>query len=241
MSPWGALKERDLHAVEDMDRPDCDRERLNRSYARFPVVNRLLSGWHKTYRNRFRPLLASRGTASVLDIGCGGGDIARSLVMWAKKDGFTLEVTAIDPDERAYTFAANVPAVEGVTYRQAHSSDMVAEGRAFDVVLSNHILHHLDAEGLAAVLRDSESLGRRLVLHNDLKRSNASYLLFKAGFWPLGIGSFICGDGLVSIKRSYTSSELEALAPPGWRVEANGPWHHLLAYGEGASARDHHD
>ena len=56
MSPWGPLRERDPHAVEDMDRPDCDLQRLNRSYARFPVVNYLLSGWHRTYRERLRPI-----------------------------------------------------------------------------------------------------------------------------------------------------------------------------------------
>ncbi|MFE4081090.1 class I SAM-dependent methyltransferase [Paenarthrobacter sp. YIM B13468] len=230
MSPWGSLKDRDVDAIEDMDRPDCDLRRLDRSYARFPAVNRLLSGWHRTYRDRFRPLLAVRGTASVLDIGCGGGDVARSLAGWAAKDGYTLKVTAIDPDERAYNFATRAPAIEGVTYRQAHSTDLVAEGRRFDIVLSNHILHHLDADQLAGVLKDSEVLCRKVALHNDLKRSNIAYLLFAAGFWPLGVGSFICGDGLVSIRRSFTSRELQAVAPEGWRVDPNGPWHNLLVY-----------
>ena len=230
MSPWGSLKDRDVDAIEDMDRPDCDLRRLDRSYARFPAVNRLLSGWHRTYRDRFRPLLAVRGTASVLDIGCGGGDVARSLAGWAAKDGYTLKVTAIDPDERAYNFATRAPAIQGVTYRQAHSADLVAEGRGFDIVLSNHILHHLDADQLAGVLKDSEVLCRRVALHNDLKRSNIAYLLFAAGFWPLGVGSFICGDGLVSIRRSFTSGELQAVAPEGWRVDPNGPWHNLLVY-----------
>lgn len=230
MSPWGSLKDRDVDAIEDMDRPDCDLRRLDRSYARFPAVNRLLSGWHRTYRDRFRPLLAASGTASVLDIGCGGGDVARSLAGWAAKDGYTLKVTAIDPDERAYNFAIRAPAIEGVTYRQAHSADLVAEGRGFDIVLSNHILHHLDADQLAGVLKDSEVLCRRVALHNDLQRSNIAYLLFAAGFWPLGVGSFICGDGLVSIRRSFTSGELQAVAPEGWRVDPNGPWHNLLVY-----------
>jgi 2-polyprenyl-3-methyl-5-hydroxy-6-metoxy-1,4-benzoquinol methylase len=230
VSPWGSLRDRDLQIIEEMDRSDCDLQRLNRSYARFPVVNGLLSGWHRIYRDRFRPILASTGTASVLDIGCGGGDVARSLAQWAARDGFSLLVTAIDPDKRAYSFASRAPAVEGVSFRRAHSAELVAEGGAFDIVLSNHILHHLDADQLAAVLQDSEALAKRLVLHNDLKRSNAAYVLFAAGFWPLGIGSYICGDGLVSIKRSFTAAELQRAAPPGWNVEHNGPWHNLLVY-----------
>ncbi|QSZ48950.1 hypothetical protein AYX22_11415 [Arthrobacter sp. D5-1] len=232
MSPWGSLRDRDLSSVEEMDRADCDPDRLTRTYARFPVVNSLLSGWSGTYRRRIRPVLAAKGAASLLDIGCGSGDVARSLAGWARKDGFRLTVTAIDPDARAFAFAAKLPAMEGVTYRQAHSSELVAEGLVFDFVISNHILHHLDAGQIAGVLRDSEALSRGLVLHNDLKRSNVSYLLFMAFFWPLGLGSFIWGDGLVSIKRSYTAAELASTVPASWRVQANGLWHHLLVHEE---------
>ncbi|WP_091324108.1 class I SAM-dependent methyltransferase [Arthrobacter sp. cf158] len=230
MSPWGSLQHRDLHSVEEMDRADCDPQRLNKTYARFPVVNRLLSGWHGTYCTYVRPLLAEKGAASLLDIGCGSGDVARNLALWAQRDGFRLEVTAIDPDERAYLFASRAIPAAGVTYRQAHSSELVAEGRTFDVVMSNHILHHLDDAQLAGILRDSEALCRGVALHNDLNRSNVSYVLFAAGFWPLGVGSYICGDGLVSIKRSYTASELESTVPEHWSVDRNGPWHNLLVH-----------
>ncbi|MEO3942974.1 class I SAM-dependent methyltransferase [Paenarthrobacter nicotinovorans] len=231
MSPWGSLRERDLYAVEEMDKTDCDPQRLTRTYARFPVVNRLLSGWRRTYVRRIRPVLAAQGSASLLDIGCGSGDVARSLAHWARKDGFLLTVTAIDPDARAFAFATGTGSAQGVTYRQAHSSELVAEGKVFDFVISNHILHHLDSGQLAGVLSDSEALSRGLVLHNDLKRSNLSYVLFMIGFWPLGPGSYIWGDGLVSIKRSYTAQELESTVPETWSVEANGPWHHLLVHG----------
>jgi len=228
--PWGSLKHRDLHAVEEMDRPDCDPVRLTRTYARFPVVNSLLSGWRRTYEHRIRPLMSGSDPVTLLDVGCGSGDVARSLARWAQRDGLRLEITAIDPDPRAYDFARHAPHVAGVTFRRAHRSQLVSENRTFAVVLSHHILHHLDAGQLAGVLRDSELLSRRLVLHNDLVRSNISYLLFMAGFWPLGLGSYICGDGLVSIKRSYTRPELRAAVPGNWTVEANGPWHSLLVY-----------
>ncbi|MFC8038257.1 class I SAM-dependent methyltransferase [Paenarthrobacter sp. NPDC057355] len=230
MSPWGSLKERDLYSVEDMDGPDCDPLLLNRTYARFPIVNRLLSRWRRTYERRLRPLLAETGRATLLDIGSGSGDVARSLGRWARRDGFVLDVTAIDPDPRAYAFATGLSPVEGVSYRQAHSSELVAEGLEFDVVISNHMLHHLDARQFAGVLRDSELLARRVALHNDLTRSNIAYVLFMAGFWPLGWGSYIVKDGLLSIRRSYTLPELTSVIPPGWRAERNGPWHNMLIH-----------
>ena len=231
--PGGSLRERDVAAVEDMDRPDCDLDRLNRSYARFPIVNAAVSGWRATYSSWIRPLLTTAATTTVLDIGCGGGDVARSLAHRAAADGYRLEVTGIDPDERAFNYASTAPKVEGVSYRKALSSELVAEGRVFDVVISNHVLHHLTSPQLAAFLHDSEKLCRRIALHNDLKRSRVAYALFWAGSWPLGIGSYIHGDGLTSIRRSYTAAELRAAAPPAWAVEPSGLWHNLLVYRPG--------
>jgi 2-polyprenyl-3-methyl-5-hydroxy-6-metoxy-1,4-benzoquinol methylase len=226
----GFLGERDVTAIEDMDRPDCELDRLNRSYARFPLVNAVVSGWRDTYRSRIKPLLTTGTRTTVLDVGCGGGDIARSLARRAAADGYQLEVTGIDPDARAFHFANSAPAVEGVSYRKALSSELVSEGLTFDIVISNHVLHHLTAQELSSFLGDSERLSRRLALHNDLRRSRLAYALFWAGSWPLGIGSYIHGDGLTSIRRSYTAAELRAAAPPAWVVEPSGLWHNLLVY-----------
>jgi SAM-dependent methyltransferase len=216
--------------IEEMDKADCDPVLLERSYARFPLINRAVSGWRGIYRRMIRPLLAAEGGLTVLDIGCGGGDVARALSRMARRDGFLLEITAIDPDPRAFSFASRSRQTAGVEYRQAHSADLVAEGQRFDVVVSNHVLHHLTPQELAEMLKDCEALCTRLSLHNDLVRSPLALALFAAGFWPLGIGSYIWRDGLTSIRRSYTLPELTAVAPPGWIAEPHSPWHNLLIY-----------
>lgn len=224
------LHEREGRLTEQMDRPDCDAAKLRRSYARFPVINFLLARWGRNYERRIRPLLSGTAAPTLLDIGCGGGDVVRRLAHRALREGLRLEVTGADPDARAHAFATSRKVPDGVRYRKALSSELVAEGQRYDVVISNHVLHHLSAAELAAVLADSERLARRVVLHNDLRRSRLAYLLFLLGFWPLGPGSYIHTDGLASIRRSYTPAELRKIAPPGWQVERNGPWHLLLVY-----------
>ena len=224
------LSRRAVDAVEQMDRPDCDPVLLERTYAQFPLINAVVSGWRRNYRQFVRPVLAAQGGGTVLDIGAGGGDLARALARWARRDGLAVQVTGIDPDPRAHAYASMRQAPAGCSFRAALSSDLVAEGAVFDVVVSNHVLHHLDDAAFRGILADSEKLAGSLSLHSDIERSPWAYGLFSAGTLPFFHRSFIRRDGLTSIRRSYTAQELTAVAPPGWEVRRQHPWQNLLVY-----------
>jgi 2-polyprenyl-3-methyl-5-hydroxy-6-metoxy-1,4-benzoquinol methylase len=224
------LSRRAVHAVEEMDRPDCDPVRLGRTYAQFPLINAVVSGWRRNYLRYVRPVLAAQGGGTVLDIGAGGGDLARALARWARRDGLAVQVTGIDPDPRAHAYAAGRPAPAGCSFRAALSSDLVAEGAVFDVVVSNHVLHHLDDAAFQGICADSEKLAGFLALHSDIERSPWAYGLFSAGTLPFFHGSFIRRDGLTSIRRSYTAEEFRAAAPAGWEALQARPWQNLLLY-----------
>ncbi|WP_312178556.1 class I SAM-dependent methyltransferase [Arthrobacter sp.] len=227
------LSRRAVEAVEEMDRPDCDPVRLERTYAQFPLINAVVSGWRRNYRRYVRPVLAGHGGGTVLDIGSGGGDLARALARWARRDGLRVEVTGIDPDPRAHAYASSRAPLPGLEFRPVFTSALVAEGRSFDVVISNHVLHHLDAGAFEGLLADSQALTRQLVLHSDIERSPWAYGLFSAGTLPFFHGSFIRADGLTSIRRSYTAAELAAAAPAGWETRRQKPWQNLLLYRAG--------
>lgn len=223
------MRQRAADAVEMMDLPDCDPTKLELTYGQFELVNRLFSGWRQLYRRKLRPLLSHDTETTLLDIGCGGGDLARQLALWSARDKLLLEVTGIDPDARAYSYSSRRPHHVSVRFRQADSADLVREGRRFDVVISNHVIHHLQPADLAQLLADSQALARRISLHNDLRRNIAAYALFSLAALPFR-GSFIRADGLTSIRRSYTPAELTAAAPPGWQLERHSPFHQVLLH-----------
>ena len=246
------LAERRTDLVEWMDREDCDPERLRNTYRAFPRINRWVARWPALYRRRIRPALRAvageeRGLEGcergrpirLLDVGSGGGDLARDLQRWGRRDGFRLEVTGIDPDPRALAYARSaIDAEPGpvVTFRQARASDLVAAGERFHVVVSNHVLHHLPTEEVPGFLADLEALASHRVVVSDIERSTVGYALFSAlAALPPFRDSYIRADGLLSIRRSFTRRELEAQIPPGWRVEASPPFRLVVLRDVGAT------
>ncbi|PQZ94702.1 methyltransferase [Arthrobacter sp. MYb227] len=219
--------ERAANAREEMDRTDCDPLLLERTYKQFPLVNWFVSGWRGIYKTLIRPALPRDRKATILDIGCGGGDITINLARWATKDGFDVRVQGIDPDARAHDFAVRAADASGlgrsrVLFRRALSSELVAEGQMFDVVVSNHLLHHLSPAELAGLLADSSRLSSSLSIHNDIRRSRTALFLFGAATLPLARTSLTRRDGLTSIRRSYLPEELEQLLPPRWKAQPAG-------------------
>ncbi|MFL4472834.1 methyltransferase domain-containing protein [Paeniglutamicibacter sp. MACA_103] len=235
--------QRDIAAREEMDSPDADPLLLERTYAQFPLVNRCVSGWRGMYLRLVRPALPRHRTATILDIGCGGGDIALALLRWAQADGYGVRVTGIDPDARAHGFASRAGAAAGfgpaeLEFRRAVSSDLVAEGRLYDVVVSNHVLHHLDPPALAGIFADSRLLARSLAIHSDIRRRRSALLLFGTATLPLAGSSYIRRDGLTSIRRSFTREELARVLPPGWHAHAAGLYRNLaIWHGENPAGR----
>lgn len=222
------LSIRAADARELMDDPAADARMLDRTYARFAAVNRVVSPWRTEYRREIRPR-AGRGELRVLDVGAGAGDLTRALARRLRRDGVAAQVTALDADQRAVRWADAHDDGAGLRHVHATTGDLVRAGERFDVVLSNHMLHHLTGGELDTMLADSERLlaPGGVALHHDIARGRAAYLLFAAVTWPFATnllaGSFIRPDGLVSIRRSYTVRELAGIVPPGWTVTSTPP------------------
>lgn len=224
------LSQRDTKSRERMDEPNCDPDELHNTYRQFGRVNNWIARWDDIYKSKIRPHLQMNTRCSLLDIGFGGGDIPIKLAQWAKKDGFNLSITAIDPDPRAIAFVQTLEPPSNIEFMQCELSELDPEFQQFDFVLSNHLIHHLDEEKLLSMLQKAKRLSSKSVIFNDLRRSDWAYFVFNIFSRPIFRSSFITEDGLISIKRSYTKIELQEIVPQSWTVHPLFPFRLLLTY-----------
>ncbi len=213
-----------------MEDPGCDPGKLRNTYAQFRAVNAVVSGWGRIYRRYLRPLAAAGRALSLLDVGFGGGDLPVRLARWAARDGLDLDVTAVETDDRALRWVRERHRSSPVDFRRQTIAGLLAAGESFDVVVSNHLLHHVPETAIAGFCDDSRRLARRLVIHSDIERSDLAWMLFAAGTAPFFHRSFIVADGLTSIRRSFTAGELRPSLPAGWGTERSFPFHRLLVH-----------
>ncbi len=229
---------RDTELRELMDAADCDPIRLDRTLRRFTVINRLVGGWGRVVRREILPRLGDAQHSGipvrVLDVGCGGGDVLRRVVRRLRRAGIDASGVGIDPDPRAIAVARRTgdPFISYRTVRAEALADALPEsGETFDVVISNHVLHHLPDVERRVFFTATASLATRVAIHSDIRRGRVAYALYAALVTPFAPGTFLRVDGLRSIRRSYRVPELASVVPSRWRVRPSRPFR-LLAIHE---------
>lgn len=209
---------------ELMDSPDADCNRLHRTFKHFYWLNRLVSRSHRLLVEQLFPVMQTKPDHrwTLLDLGSGPCDIPIRFLHTCRQRGFHLTITCLDPDARAHQFAREqYGEMQGLIYETGTIQDIMDQEKTFDFVFSNHVLHHLPDEEIKNCLNRLLPCIRYLVLMNDLKRSHLSYLAYSCLAGLFFRGSYVYGDGRLSIQRGFLKNELESLLPhaPDWNFK----------------------
>lgn len=202
-----------IYVPELMDDPDCDRTRLARTYRELALINRTLSRM-RALLDRFvlGDVAERRQHATIVEVGCGGGDVLRWLAQQARQRRLDVTLIGVDTDARALATArtnlADFPeaSVQELPLQQLQTLQPTA-----DYVFCNHVLHHIPPEGIVTALTTLRQSARRRVLVNDLQRSAFSYAAYTALAGALFHRSFTYHDGRLSIRKGFTQTELHQL------------------------------
>ena len=198
-----------------MDDPAVDPAELADNFDDIEVVNRYFGGIAPLSRELF-----SRDAESLLDVGCGSGDVARALLRAARARGRRLHVVALDRSGTILAIARartrNEPQLQFV--RGDAMSLPFAEG-SFDIAACNLALHHFEEGQAVRVLRELRRVARIAPLVCDLERSRLGYAAALVFARVIAKNRLTKHDGPLSVRRAYTRDELLGLAADaGWRA-----------------------
>lgn len=147
---------------------------------------------------------------SVLDVGCGEGDLLRAIRRLADKQGMTVRLTGLDlhPDSVAAARAAT-PASLHIDYVCAD----VLQHRpaAVDCIVNSQLAHHLDDAQVGALLQWMQAHAAVGWCVADLRRHWLPYLGFRWLARAAGWHRVVRLDGTLSIARSRTEAEWQDL------------------------------
>jgi ubiquinone/menaquinone biosynthesis C-methylase UbiE len=225
---------REEHAREVLDGPVPAAERAA-SLADIAWLNAWFAGHRLTLRAVRRACGKRAGEAlRVLDVGGGGGDLARCLVQWAHDHGRLVRVVVVDAESDALRLArdASPPGGEVLLVRADAAALPFREG-SVDVAVTVLMLHHLGPDAAVKALREMATVARRGVVVSDLLRSRLSLALVWTATRLFRCHPISRHDGPLSVRRAYAPDELRVLArKAGLRrleVRRHPLWGRLLA------------
>lgn len=201
-----------------------------------------MNRWFGGVATVLRPLMEWSGRwhpgepVHILDVGTGGADIPIALVKWARENGHSLRITAVElvPEIAAFAKQAARPYPE-ITVLERDLRDMPKE-LTFDYVVASLFLHHIPLPLRGEALHSLNRRARKGLVISDLIRTLFSY-------WTVGAASFVWGDSVVrhdgplSVRRSFRVTELESLARDAglpYLKARSEPWCRVSLSGEKA-------
>jgi 2-polyprenyl-3-methyl-5-hydroxy-6-metoxy-1,4-benzoquinol methylase len=196
---------------ETMDDFAMEGEILRDALDKIAKINQLLGGNQLTLRGVQKLLgsISKTATITIVDVGCGNGDMLRSLADYGLKNNLDFQLIGIDANNftvnHAQQLSRNYP---NISYRCEDIFDENFAKLKYDIVLCTLTLHHFKDNEIIHLLNVFNANSNIGIVINDLQRSAIAYRLFQALCFVFRLNDMSREDGLISILRGFKKVEL---------------------------------
>ena len=178
------------------------------------IINRLLGGNKVTIKG-LKELLKNKSKnkiITIVDLGCGHGDILRDIAKFGRKNNYTFRLIGIDANIAAIDYAKELSCeYSELSFKAIDIFSDDFKKQSYDIVLCTLFLHHFKNNELISFLKMTIERATIGVVVNDLHRHKLAYYLFKLiGFFVKN--KMIREDGLTSILRAFKKKDLEKIS-----------------------------
>lgn len=145
----------------------------------------------------------------IIDIGCGNGDMLRSIANYGLMNNFKFKLIGIDANNFTINHAKKLSLhYPNISYHTEDIFDNSALNHKYDIALCTLTLHHFKDEEILELLSHWQKRATIGLIINDLERSKIAYRLFQALCFVFNLNKMSCEDGLISILRGFKKEEL---------------------------------
>ena len=196
---------------ETMDDFSMKGEILRDALDKIARINQLLGGNQLTLRG-VKKLVGARSSntkITIVDVGCGNGDMLRTLADYGIKNNLNFHLIGIDANnftiDHAQQLSQNYP---NVKYQCEDIFGKSFQELKYDIVLCTLTLHHFKDNEIIRLLNVFNANSNIGIVINDLQRSAIAYRLFQVLCFVFRLNDMSREDGLISILRGFKKVEL---------------------------------
>ena len=196
---------------ETMDDFAMEGEILRDALEKIAKINQLLGGNQLTLLGVQELIknIPKTTTIKIVDVGCGNGDMLRTLADYGLKAKLDFQLIGIDANNftvnHAKKLSENYP---NISYQWEDIFDKHFEELKYDIVLCTLTLHHFKDNEIVNLLNVFNANSTVGIVVNDLQRSAIAYRLFQVICFVFRLNKMSRDDGLISILRGFKKVEL---------------------------------
>lgn len=194
---------------EIMDDFTLEGEELKDALDKIAKINQLLGG-NKLTLSGLKKLLPNKNQlVTIIDVGCGNGDMLRQIADYGKANGYNLNLIGIDANAFTIKYASQLSAdYPNINYLCEDIFTINSVALKCDIFLCTLTLHHFKDEEIIELLTIFKNYSILGIVINDLQRSSIAYRLFQLLCVTFQLNKMSREDGLVSILRGFKKQEL---------------------------------
>lgn len=194
--------------LDSADLNPADLERVLRDLATF---NQMFLGHYPLLRWLGRAVrVAGNGAPlTIVDVGCGYGDLLRAIRRWARRRNLDLNLVGVDLNPETIRIArAATNSADRIDFQAVNIFEL-ASTTPIDLMVSSLVTHHLSDHEITEFLRLMERTARRGWAICDLQRNRFLYHFIGLASRLARFHPMITHDGQLSVARSLTRAEWE--------------------------------
>jgi len=199
---------------EIMDNLNYNGPILHDALNKLAKINQWLGGNNVTINGLKKALKnhKKKEPITIIDLGCGGGDILREVSKFGKDNHYNFNLIGIDANPHTIKYAIKLSQeYDNISFKKMDVFAKEFNTLKYDLVLTTLFLHHFKDNQLVTFLKPVLDKAKLGVVVNDLQRHRLAYYLFKLLCTTIK-NKTIIEDGLTSVLRGFKRKELESIS-----------------------------